>query len=109
MQSHKARLPRVGRVEHLIRKWHEEGDSEVGLAEWTVSMLNLGDHWSCHVDLDIGLILATNVIKEPLQHTILWLHYGRDLPYRHHREDALQVGLAISQGTLIDEAVAWLT
>ncbi len=32
-------------------------------------MLNLGDYWSCHVDLDIGLVLAANVVKEPLQHT----------------------------------------
>lgn len=51
------------RVSHLIGKWHEEGNSEVTLAKWPLSMLHLSDYRRGHLDLDLGLIRPTDVVK----------------------------------------------
>ena len=52
---------------YLVRKRDEERYGEIGFAKRPVTMLHLGHHRRSHVELDIGLILAANVIKEPLQ------------------------------------------
>ena len=49
---------------YLIVKRYKEVDSEVALAEWSLTWLNKGRYWSGHFDLLVVLILARDVVKE---------------------------------------------
>ncbi len=62
-----AAKPKRPAERYLVGKRDKERYGEVGLAERPVAMLHLGHHRRSHVELDVGLVLAADVVKQPLQ------------------------------------------